>query len=604
VSSDDSARLLERLLEDPAFRARFSRNPAAAAREAGFEALAEDLENGERPFQTLEMRESRSSVAGVMLAAAVEGLGLFELSEHVLPHLGAEDALAADQPPQPDPAGKSPPPVGPDDLADVDPDDPVEPDVDDGGESDDSAASDDYGDPGESDDSDDSPDSGDSDVAGDSANPDGSADSGDDSDDEDDEDDDDEPDEEEPDEEEPDEEGPDADDLSDDENVGGGSDDGGEDSDDSADGNDSDDSGASDDSDDSGASDDSDDSGASDDSDDSGASDDSDDSGDSGDSGDHDDSDEDIDLGPVPDRYPGDDASQKQIGAWMGHEAQKRGLPPELPVMAALVDSGMQNLPSGDADSVGLFQMRLSIWNTGDYAGYPARPEKQLDWFLDRAKAVKAQRTARGLPTDPDHYGEWIADVERPAAQHRGRYQLRLEDAQDLLRRAFPDGDGLEDAADAGGGSGPHAGPRAREAVAAARKYLGTPYQWGGESPKTGFDCSGLVQWAYAKAGIQIPRVTDQQILAPRAVKVGRKHLLPGDLVFFRDASGYVHHVGMSLGGDRFIEAPRTGLKVRISSLNDPYYAQQFTGARRFDPPAPGSSDARVMRALRLSDDG
>ncbi len=111
------------------------------------------------------------------------------------------------------------------------------------------------------------------------------------------------------------------------------------------------------------------------------------------------------------------------------------------------------------------------------------------------------------------------------------------------------------------------------------------------------------MQWAYAKAGIQIPRVTDQQIDAAGATKVGRKHLLPGDLVFFRDASGYVHHVGMSLGGDRFIEAPRTGLSVRISSLNDPYYAQQFTGGRRFDVPTRGGSEARVMPALKLSDD-
>ena len=111
------------------------------------------------------------------------------------------------------------------------------------------------------------------------------------------------------------------------------------------------------------------------------------------------------------------------------------------------------------------------------------------------------------------------------------------------------------------------------------------------------------MQWAYAKAGIQIPRVTDQQILTSGAQKVGRNHLIPGDLVFFRDPSGYVYHVGMSLGGDRFIEAPRTGLNVRISSLKEPYYAERFTGARRLDAPALGSQEARVMKALRLRDD-
>ena len=72
--------------------------------------------------------------------------------------------------------------------------------------------------------------------------------------------------------------------------------------------------------------------------------------------------------------------------------------------------------------------------------------------------------------------------------------------------------------------------------------------------------------------------------MAPGATKVDRDRLLPGDLVFFRDDSGYVHHVGMSLGGKKFIHAPHTGDQVKISSLNEAYYAQHFTGGRRFDP--------------------
>ena len=121
----------------------------------------------------------------------------------------------------------------------------------------------------------------------------------------------------------------------------------------------------------------------------------------------------------------------------------------------------------------------------------------------------------------------------------------------------------------------------------AAEKELGTPYHWGGSTPQTGFDCSGLMQWAYAKAGIQIPRTSEMQILAGNATPVARNKLEPGDLVFFRDSSGDVHHVGMSLGGDRFIQAPHTGDVVKISSLKEPYYAQQYTGARRFDMSAP-----------------
>jgi hypothetical protein len=117
----------------------------------------------------------------------------------------------------------------------------------------------------------------------------------------------------------------------------------------------------------------------------------------------------------------------------MGAEAKKRGIPPELPIMAALTESGLRDLNYGDADSVGFFQMRVGIWNTGDYAGYPDRPELQLDWFLDQAEAVQRQRLARGLPLDDRHYGEWIADIERPAAEYRGRYQPHLDEARELL---------------------------------------------------------------------------------------------------------------------------------------------------------------------------
>jgi hypothetical protein len=291
----------------------------------------------------------------------------------------------------------------------------------------------------------------------------------------------------------------------------------------------------------------------------------------------------------------------------MGSEAQKRGLPPELPVMAALVESHLENLNHGDADSVGFFQMRLGIWNNGDYAGYPERPELQLKWFLDQAEAVRRQRVAAGKPVDdPNSYGDWIADIERPAVQYRGRYQLQLDEARDLLRRSTGSGDGhggaaqLEPVVDGGGGG--TAGPRALAAVHEARRYLGTPYQWGGSTPQTGFDCSGLMQWAYAKAGIRIPRTTYLQIDAPNARPVARDQLEPGDLIFFRSSSGDVHHVAMSLGGDRFIQAPHTGDVVKISSLKEPYYAQEFAGGRRFD--LGGGRGARAAAAALGGADG
>ena len=141
----------------------------------------------------------------------------------------------------------------------------------------------------------------------------------------------------------------------------------------------------------------------------------------------------------APDAYPGDSAPKEQIAAWMAGQAEKRGLPPELPLMASLVESGMKNLNFGDADSVGFFQMRVGIWNKGEYAGYPEKPELQVKWFLDTAEQVKKQRLAAGKPIDdPNSYGEWIADVERPAEQYRYRYQEKLAEAKDLLSRRRP----------------------------------------------------------------------------------------------------------------------------------------------------------------------
>lgn len=100
--------------------------------------------------------------------------------------------------------------------------------------------------------------------------------------------------------------------------------------------------------------------------------------------------------------------------------------------------------------------------------------------------------------------------------------------------------------------------------VNVARKFIGTAYRWGGASPKTGFDCSGLLQWAAAQSGIKIPRTTYEQVKAGKPVGLGQ--LQPGDAVFFGSPSN-VHHVGIALGGGKFLEAPHTGANVRISSL-------------------------------------
>ena len=116
--------------------------------------------------------------------------------------------------------------------------------------------------------------------------------------------------------------------------------------------------------------------------------------------------------------------------------------------------------------------------------------------------------------------------------------------------------------------------PTHSDVVGIAMSQLGTPYVWGGSAPG-GFDCSGLVMWAYAQVGVSLPHSSYAQY--GYGVPVSRDQLQPGDLVFF-DGLG---HVGIYIGGDQFVHAPHTGDVVRISSLDDPWYAANYVGARR-----------------------
>lgn len=114
-----------------------------------------------------------------------------------------------------------------------------------------------------------------------------------------------------------------------------------------------------------------------------------------------------------------------------------------------------------------------------------------------------------------------------------------------------------------------------------AKKMLGVKYRYGGTSPSRGFDCSGLVQYSHKSAGINLPRTTGQQYKASK--RVSRRYLKAGDLVFFKIAvSRAVSHVGIYLGNNKFIHAPSSGKRVKISSMTEKYWRKRFTGAGRF----------------------
>ena len=122
---------------------------------------------------------------------------------------------------------------------------------------------------------------------------------------------------------------------------------------------------------------------------------------------------------------------------------------------------------------------------------------------------------------------------------------------------------------------------KANAAVALALTYLNMPYLWGGSSPSTGFDCSGLTWYVFKQQGINLPRVAADQ------AKVGTPiptiaELLPGDTVFFADSSGYIHHMGLYMGDGKMVHSPRTGDVVKVSDITTGYYLRQFAGGRRY----------------------
>lgn len=126
----------------------------------------------------------------------------------------------------------------------------------------------------------------------------------------------------------------------------------------------------------------------------------------------------------------------------------------------------------------------------------------------------------------------------------------------------------------------------AREVIDRALGALGKPYRWGGASPTQGFDCSGLVRYAFKTLeDLDLPR-TSHGLSRVDAPSVERGDLQPGDLLFFRIRSRSVDHVAIYLGEGRFIHAPRRGANVRIDRLNTPYWKRHFQLAKRVVPQA------------------
>lgn len=130
--------------------------------------------------------------------------------------------------------------------------------------------------------------------------------------------------------------------------------------------------------------------------------------------------------------------------------------------------------------------------------------------------------------------------------------------------------------------------PEARgQIIEIATAQLGQPYVYGGDTPG-GFDCSGLVHYAYSRVGLDIPRTTTGQYR--QSQRIARRNLAPGDLVFFR-LRGSVSHVGLYLGDGEMIHAPSTGNDVRIEPIDKRFWRNRYAGGARLLPASHASNN-------------
>ncbi|HQQ74317.1 MAG TPA: C40 family peptidase [Pseudomonadales bacterium] len=123
---------------------------------------------------------------------------------------------------------------------------------------------------------------------------------------------------------------------------------------------------------------------------------------------------------------------------------------------------------------------------------------------------------------------------------------------------------------------------QANEVTFTAMQQVGKPYRYGGSSPQTGFDCSGLVGYVYRESvGIKLPRSV-KDLSAMPAPAVDKNHLETGDLVIFATRHGkQADHAGIFVGKGRFVHAPSTGGKVRLDTINDDYWRNSFLIGKR-----------------------
>lgn len=235
----------------------------------------------------------------------------------------------------------------------------------------------------------------------------------------------------------------------------------------------------------------------------------------------------------------------------------------------------VQWLKSGGGDP----SAALQVWVSGQPTGNPGYAQKVLGSTPDPSKLGTEPSSALGdvQPVSTSSVQSQAADGFAQIAQGKADPSDTFDSLISTLKSAgqtVPGANALP-SVDIPGNS-----KIERQAAALVQKYIGVKYTWGGASPDSGFDCSGLVQYVYRSLGVNIPRTTYEQWDKGNPVDQG--DLQPGDEVFFTGSdpqNGKPGHEGLYVGNGMFIEAPHTGTSVRVSKLSD---RSDFVGARRF----------------------
>lgn len=117
-------------------------------------------------------------------------------------------------------------------------------------------------------------------------------------------------------------------------------------------------------------------------------------------------------------------------------------------------------------------------------------------------------------------------------------------------------------------------------AARTAERFVGIPYRWGGDNVVDGMDCSGFVRAVYNLCGLSIPRTSRDQFKA--GDQVAKDDLKDGDLVFFGASADKINHVGIYVGGGKFVHAPKRGEEIKVTAVTESYFEKRFVGARRY----------------------